>query len=246
MKDSETDRLVAEMDELSPYNGWQFAYEFPGFFCYSHPDLPYRVAFTPDWEGDQELPIQVTDDAGLFYEEHSPVLPLPSDGRTGQQLLDLVRPTLDKLSTLPPPKSDDDTDQPCSHGDYRSCVVDDCKPLQLVHVPGVIVPPPARVACMWCGGDSERGQCAPCDALLDAIHAAPAAGIAAIVAATRSKDGLLDLFVRLTADEVAALKAAYEHVRVHMAHHYSWVVRDAAMIGLGKMLEAARAAEENH
>lgn len=39
---------------------------------------------------------------------------------------------------------------------------------------------------MWCGENSERGQCGPCATLLDAIHAAPRAGIIAIVDATRS------------------------------------------------------------
>jgi hypothetical protein len=34
---------------------------------------------------------------------------------------------------------------------------------------------------MWCGEDSTRGQCGPCAALLDAIHAAPRAGIASII-----------------------------------------------------------------
>lgn len=99
--ETEIARLVAEMEQLPTYRGWRFTYEYPGYFCYGHPDLPYRVAFTPDWEGDQELPIQVTDDEGHFYEEHSPVLPLPREGRTGEKILDLVRPTLDKLLTLP-------------------------------------------------------------------------------------------------------------------------------------------------
>lgn len=170
---------------------------------------------------------------------------MPREGRTGQQLFDLVQPTLDKLSTLPPPDADGDaTDQPCAHGDYRSCVVDDCKPLQLVHVPGVIVPPPARVACMWCGGESARGQCPPCAALLDAVQAAPSVSLAAIIA-TRSKEGSLDFVVSLTADEVTALKDAHEHVRVHMAHHHPWAVRDAAMVGIGKVLTAAQGAKEN-
>lgn len=80
----------------------------------------------------------------------------------------------------------DETEQPCAHGDYRSCVVDGCRPLRRVHVAGVVVPPAALVACMWCGGDSARGQCDPCAALLDAIQAAPRAGILAIIAATRS------------------------------------------------------------
>jgi hypothetical protein len=79
------------------------------------------------------------------------------------------------------PRDPDDTDQPCPHGDYRSCVVDGCVPLRRVHEPGVIVPPPALVSCMWCGGDSPRGQCAPCAALLEALQAAPSAGVSAIL-----------------------------------------------------------------
>lgn len=81
----------------------------------------------------------------------------------------------------------DDTDQPCPHGDSRSCVVDGCRPLRHVHVAGVIVPPAPRIACLWCGEDSERGQCGPCAALLDAIRAAPRAGVIAIVAVSRSE-----------------------------------------------------------
>ena len=50
----------------------------------------------------QRIPlVQVSDDDGNFYEEHSPVLPLPREGRTGAKLLDLVRPTRDKLLALP-------------------------------------------------------------------------------------------------------------------------------------------------
>ena len=108
MKDPETARLVAEMEALSSYNGWRFSYEYPGYFCYSHPDLPYNVFFTPDWEGVETMPIEVQDDDGGHCEEHSSTLPLPRESRTGQQLLDLVRPTLDKLSKLPPPKAADD------------------------------------------------------------------------------------------------------------------------------------------
>ena len=75
---------------------------------------------------------------------------------------------------------------PCPHGDYRSCVVDGCLPLRKVRIPGVLVLPPTPVACMWCGGGSERGQCAPCAALLEAVCAASAAGLDAILETTRS------------------------------------------------------------
>jgi len=91
-------RLVSEMEELPPYRGWAFTYEYPGYFCYSHPDNSYSVFFTPDWEGDATLPIQVQFEDGRDCEEHSDRLSLPHEGRTGQRIFDLVRPTLDKLS----------------------------------------------------------------------------------------------------------------------------------------------------
>ena len=80
----------------------------------------------------------------------------------------------------------DDETQPCPHGDYRSCVVEGCLPMRRVHTAGVIVSPPPQVACMWCGESSARGQCAPCSALLDAMHAAPRAGALAIINTMRA------------------------------------------------------------
>lgn len=156
MKDPETDRLVAEMDDLEPYDGWRFTYEYPGYFCYSRPDLPFLVFFTPDWEDDGKLPIEVQDNDGGHHEEHSSVWDLPHEGRTGQQLFDLVQPTLDKLAALP-----------------------------------------------------------------------------------RPGDAVIDIRVGLTTKELAALKDALDHVRVHMAHDHSWEVRDAAMTGISKVLSAA-------
>jgi hypothetical protein len=44
--------------------------------------------------------------------------------------------------------------------------------------------------------------------------------------------------LKLTTDEVAALRKALDHVRVHMAHEHPWAVRDAAMTGIGKVLAA--------
>jgi broad specificity phosphatase PhoE len=96
-KESETARLVAEMEALPDYRGWYFSYEYPGYFCYVHPDNDFSVFFTPDWEGDETLPIEVQDDDGHCYEEHSNRLPLPRDGRTGQKIFEMVRPTLDKI-----------------------------------------------------------------------------------------------------------------------------------------------------
>ena len=94
---SEIDRLLAEMAQLPDYRGWQFTYEYPGYFCYSRPDNSFSVFCTPDWEGDETLPIEVQVDDGRTCEEHSDRLPLPREGRTGQRIFDLVRSTLDKL-----------------------------------------------------------------------------------------------------------------------------------------------------
>ena len=97
---AEVDRLVAELETLPEYRGWLFTYEYPGYFCLSHDDVPYLVFFTPDWEGDEILPIEVQTPDGDVVAEHSNILPLPREGRTGQMLLDMVRPTLDKLLAL--------------------------------------------------------------------------------------------------------------------------------------------------
>jgi len=103
MTDEETDRLVSEMEALPDYRGWAYSYEYPGYFCYSHDDLPYSVFFTPDWEGEESMPIEVQDIDGAVHEEHCDLIALPYNDRTGQKIFDLVRPTLDKLLALAPP-----------------------------------------------------------------------------------------------------------------------------------------------
>ena len=106
MTNAETERLLAEMEALPEYHGWSFAYEYPGYFCYHHDDLPYSVFFTPDWEGEESMPLEVPlpDHAALLLlydgrivDDHCDRLPLPYKGRTGQVIFELVRPTLDKL-----------------------------------------------------------------------------------------------------------------------------------------------------
>lgn len=51
---------------------------------------------------------------------------------------------------------------------------------------------------------------------------------------------LFGLHVELTVEEILALPHALDHVRLHMAHHHSWSVRDAAMTALGKLVGAAK------
>ena len=49
-----------------------------------------------------------------------------------------------------------------------------------------------------------------------------------------------EVTLHLTADEIAALPSAVDHVRVYMAHHHPWKVRDDAMTAIGKLSTAAR------
>ena len=94
IKDEEHERVLAELKALPAYSGWWFAYEYPGLFCYHHPDGNRSVFFTPDWSEDGEMPIEVQDDEGVCLDYTA--IALPHEGRTGQKLFDLVRPTLDK------------------------------------------------------------------------------------------------------------------------------------------------------
>ena len=94
----DTDRLVAELEALPPYRGWWFAYEYPGLFCYHQADGPLSVFFTPDWSEDEEIQIEVQTEDGVCLDCQS--LLLPREGRTGEQISMMVRPTLDRLSGL--------------------------------------------------------------------------------------------------------------------------------------------------
>lgn len=46
--------------------------------------------------------------------------------------------------------------------------------------------------------------------------------------------------VELSAEEIQALQKAREYVRTCMAHTHPWAVRDAAMVTIGKMVDAAQ------
>jgi len=96
-------RLVPQMHALPEYRGWQFSYEYPGLFHYSHPDSPFSIFFTPDYVGNGTLPISVQDSEGRYYDEHSSLHPLPRTGRSAQKIFSLVRPTLDKLLNITNP-----------------------------------------------------------------------------------------------------------------------------------------------
>ncbi len=98
MTRDEADRLVAELEALPRYRGWWFAYEYPGLFCYHQADGPLSVFFTPDWSRDEELQVEVQTEDGDCLD--CQVLPLPREGRTGEKISAMVRPTLDKLCAV--------------------------------------------------------------------------------------------------------------------------------------------------
>ena len=54
------------------------------------------------------------------------------------------------------------------------------------------------------------------------------------------------LRISLTKEEVAALQEAFAYVRTHMAHEHSWMVRDAAMMAIGKVITAAHDVNTAH
>ena len=94
IKDEEHAQVLSELEALPTYNGWWFAYEYPGLFCYHHPDSSHSVFFTPDWSEDGEMPIEVQDNEGVCVDDAA--ISVPHAGRTGQKLFDLVKSTLDK------------------------------------------------------------------------------------------------------------------------------------------------------
>lgn len=100
MKNPGIQKLVSELEALPSYQGWQFTYEYPGLFSYSHPESSYIVFFTPDWEDDATLPIEVQDQEGQSYDAYAALLDFPHKGRSGAKIFSMVLPTLKKLSAL--------------------------------------------------------------------------------------------------------------------------------------------------
>ena len=57
-----TDQPIADhvlQAELPEYNGWCSTYQYPGFICYEHPEGNIVVSASSDFNGDEQLDIQV-------------------------------------------------------------------------------------------------------------------------------------------------------------------------------------------
>jgi hypothetical protein len=50
-----------EKPPYSTYKGWKFDFAYPGYFSYYHPEIPYSVYFTPGFDREGEVSIQISD-----------------------------------------------------------------------------------------------------------------------------------------------------------------------------------------
>lgn len=65
MKDKEVVALTRAFERMwKYYKGWVFAYEHPGVFCYHQMGGPLTIYFTPDFDKEGIVPIQISDDQG--------------------------------------------------------------------------------------------------------------------------------------------------------------------------------------
>jgi hypothetical protein len=94
MTDEEAHRLVTELErDRGKYGGWNFAYEYPGFFVYYK--SPFAVFFTPDWStnGFVAIQVNVNDQPDDRYMGND----VPFHPRTSDRLFQIVRPVLDAV-----------------------------------------------------------------------------------------------------------------------------------------------------
>lgn len=100
-----TDQPIADhllQAELPEYNGWCSTYVYPGFIGYVHPDSDVMVCASSDFNGDDQLDIQiqVADGRSVNDGENGP---WSHEGRTAEKMFARIRPYLDKYhpSTTP-------------------------------------------------------------------------------------------------------------------------------------------------
>ena len=94
MTNEEASFLVEGIERDHPkYNGWEFDYQYPGFFVYYKG--AFSVFFTPDWSGKGLVAIQVNvnDDPDDRFQGAD----VPFEPRTSDRLFQIVRPVLDAV-----------------------------------------------------------------------------------------------------------------------------------------------------
>lgn len=87
-------------------NGWEAAWEHPGFLCWrwAQGGHRYEIHATPDWDSDPadggEIVLSVERVTGDDGQIDSAVIPWPFVGRTVESYRDLIAPWLDKYAPL--------------------------------------------------------------------------------------------------------------------------------------------------
>lgn len=102
MEEKEVQKLVKVLEDMYKYyHGWHFEYVYPGYFAYHQMGGDLSVYFTPDWNHEGKVSIQVHNSEGEWIsgEEVSYVAPEQngtSNGKVGAyKLFRIVKPFLD-------------------------------------------------------------------------------------------------------------------------------------------------------
>lgn len=86
------DKLLKQFEAKYPeYNGWTFEYMYPGSYSYSKDNAV--VFFTPDWDADGEVNIQITDADSNYLDGNDIPYKAPL---TADSLFAIVKPYLDR------------------------------------------------------------------------------------------------------------------------------------------------------
>lgn len=91
------DPLLTEFETKYPaYNGFKFDYQYPGYYAYSNSDHSKTVYFTPDFNNEGIVDVQVSGATGDVLDTQDVPYQTPL---TADQLFAIVKPFLDKQGT---------------------------------------------------------------------------------------------------------------------------------------------------
>lgn len=96
LSDEDFERLIAAFSAppYVQYGRWTFDYEYPGHFVYFHPEFPLRVYFTPEFNKEGEVDVQIHDNQGNCVD----VASWPFLTKRPEDLFAIVRQWLDKVT----------------------------------------------------------------------------------------------------------------------------------------------------
>lgn len=76
---------------FNSYKGWNFEYEYPGYFVYRHERIPFAIYFTPEYIYLNEIDLEIQDKTGYAVESES----LPFFSKSPEDLFAIIRQWLD-------------------------------------------------------------------------------------------------------------------------------------------------------